>query len=142
MKSETLKLLHLVIHMEQQKIGKPSTNRQKQMQSVYKNFHQKANLKSFASEQKNCFTNHKDASQERTRHTASTTTHISHSALCCHSNEICAPTANLPNSAQLGSTPLPFPKLHPGPYSSVGMRRGTDSCGQYTFCLAYTSREM
>jgi len=52
MKSETLKLLHLAIHMEQQKIGKPSTNRQKQMRSVYKNFHQKANLKGFVSEQK------------------------------------------------------------------------------------------
>jgi len=29
---------------------------------------------------------------------------ISRSALCCHSNETCAPIANLPNSAQLGGT--------------------------------------
>ena len=38
------------------------------------------------------------------------------------------------------------PKLHPGPCSSVGMRRGadrhTDGRGQYTFCLGYASREM
>ena len=31
------------------------------------------------------------------------------------------------NSAQLGSTPYHFPKLHPGPCSSVGMRRQTDT---------------
>jgi len=39
---------------------------------------------------------------------------ISHSALCCHSNET------------LEGTPYHSPKLHPGPCSSVGMRRGTD----------------
>jgi len=48
---------------------------------------------------------------------------ISLSTLRCHSNETRAPTAIPPNTAQLG-TPLPFPKLHPGPYNSVGMRRG------------------
>jgi len=31
-----------------------------------------------------------------------------------------------PNSAQLKSTPYHSPKLHSGPCSSVGMRRGTD----------------
>jgi len=51
---------------------------------------------------------------------------ISHSALCCHSNETCSPIANPPNSAQLVGTPYHFPNLHPGPFSSVGMRRGTD----------------
>jgi len=30
---------------------------------------------------------------------------ISRSALCCHSNETCAPITNLPNSAQLEGTP-------------------------------------
>jgi len=30
------------------------------------------------------------------------------------------------NSAQLGGTPQPFPILHPGPCSSVGMRPRTD----------------
>ena len=43
---------------------------------------------------------------------------------CCHSNETYAPTANPPNSAQLEGTPYHSPKLHPGPCSSVGMRRG------------------
>jgi len=51
---------------------------------------------------------------------------ISHSALCCHSNETRAPIANLPNSAQLEGTPSYSPKLHPSPCSSVGMWRGTD----------------
>jgi len=50
---------------------------------------------------------------------------ISRSALCCHSNENRAPIANPPNSVQL-EAPLPFPNLHLGPCSSVGMRRGTD----------------
>jgi len=49
-------------------------------------------------------------------------TNISRSALCCHSNETRAPIENSPNSAQLEGTPLPFPKLHPGPCGSVGMR--------------------
>jgi len=30
---------------------------------------------------------------------------ISHSAMCCHSNETRAPIADPPNSAQLGGTP-------------------------------------
>jgi len=51
---------------------------------------------------------------------------ISRSALCCHSNETRAPIANPPNSAQLDGTPYHSPKLHPGPCSCVGMRRGTD----------------
>ena len=52
---------------------------------------------------------------------------ISHSALlCCHCNETRAPIANPPNSAQLEGTRYHSPKLHPGPYSSVGMRRGPD----------------
>jgi len=37
-----------------------------------------------------------------------------------------APIVNQPNSAQLQGTPYHSPKLHPGPYSSVGMWRGTD----------------
>ena len=40
----------------------------------------------------------------------------------CHSTR--APTANLPNSAQLGGTPYHSPKLHLGPCSSAAMRRG------------------
>jgi len=60
--------------------------------------------------------------------------------VCCRSNETYAP-----NSAQLEGT-LPFPKLHPGPCSNVGMWRGTerhiDGHGQYTFRLGYASREM
>ena len=35
--------------------------------------------------------------------------------------------ANPPSSTQLEGTPLPFPKLHTGPCSNVGMRRGTDT---------------
>jgi len=34
--------------------------------------------------------------------------------------------ANAANSAQVEGTPYHSPKLHPGPCSSVGMRRGTD----------------
>jgi len=45
-------------------------------------------------------------------------------ALCCHSNVTRAPIANSPNSAQLGSSRT-TPKLHPGSYSSVGMRPRT-----------------
>jgi len=36
---------------------------------------------------------------------------ISRSALCCHSNDTRAPTANLPNSAQLEGTPYPFSQV-------------------------------
>jgi len=58
---------------------------------------------------------------------------ISVSALCCHSNETRAPTANPPNNAQLEGTPIipgtlyHSPNLHPGPYSSVGVRQVTDT---------------
>jgi len=51
---------------------------------------------------------------------------ISRSAPCCHSNETCALTANLPNTAQLGGNPYHSHKLYPDPCSSVGMRQGTD----------------
>jgi len=51
---------------------------------------------------------------------------VSRSALRCHSNETCAAIANPPNSTQLEDTACYSPKLHPGPCSSVGMRRGTD----------------
>ena len=37
-----------------------------------------------------------------------------------------APIANPPIRAQLDGTPYHSPKLHPGPCSSVGMRRGTN----------------
>jgi len=42
------------------------------------------------------------------------------------SNETYAPTANPPNSAQLGGSPFHSPKLHPGPCSSVDVRPLTD----------------
>ena len=48
---------------------------------------------------------------------------ISRLGLCCHSNETRAPIANPPNNAQLEGTPYHSPKLHPGPCSSVRMRR-------------------
>jgi len=73
---------------------------------------------------------------------------ISRLALCCHSNETCALIANPPNSAQIEGTPTipPSYKLHPGPCSSVRMRRGTDrhtdAHDQYTFCVIYDSNEM
>jgi len=51
---------------------------------------------------------------------------ISRSALCCHSSETRASIANPLNSAQLDGTPT-IPRLHPGPRSSVGMWRGTDT---------------
>jgi len=50
---------------------------------------------------------------------------ISRSAVCYHSNEIRAPIANPLNNAQLGA-PLPLPKLHPGPCSSVRTQRWRD----------------
>jgi len=71
---------------------------------------------------------------------------ISCPALCCHSNETSAPIANPTNSAQLGGTPYHSPKLHMGPCSSVGMRRGTDrhtdARDHYTFRVVYDSHEM
>ena len=51
---------------------------------------------------------------------------ISRSALCCHSNETRAPIANPPNSAQLEGTIYHSHNSHPGPCSSMEMRRGTD----------------
>ena len=51
---------------------------------------------------------------------------ISRSALCCRGNETRSPIANPPSSAQLEGTSYHTPKLHSGPRSSVGMRRGTD----------------
>jgi len=65
-----------------------------------------------------------------TRHSVSTNTcwHFAF-RLCCYSSETHTPIANPPNSAQLWGTPYHypnFPKLHPGPCSSVGIRRGTD----------------
>jgi len=48
-------------------------------------------------------------------------------SLCCHSNKTHAPIVNLPSGAQLGGTPYHSPKLHLGPCSSAGMRRGTDT---------------
>jgi len=63
----------------------------------------------------------------RTRHKASTSTRLHFAfALCCHSNETRPPIANPPNSAQLQRAPYHCSRLHPGPCSSVGMRRGTD----------------
>ena len=47
--------------------------------------------------------------------------------LCCHSNTTRALIANPPNSAQLGGIPYHYPKLHPGPCNSVGMRPWTDT---------------
>jgi len=71
---------------------------------------------------------------------------ISRSVLCSHSNEIRAPIANPPNSEQLECIPYRSSKLHPGPCSSVGMRRGTDrhtdGRDHYTFRIGYASREM
>jgi len=54
-------------------------------------------------------------------------TDISHSVLCCHSNKTRAPIANPHNSAQQEGTLYHSPNLHPGPCSSVGMRRGTNT---------------
>jgi len=45
---------------------------------------------------------------------------------CCRSNETRVPIANPPNIAQLQGRPYYSSKLHPGPYSSLGMQRGTD----------------
>jgi len=61
------------------------------------------------------------------RHRASTSTRWHYAfALCCHSNETSPPIANPPKNEQLGSIPYHSHKLHPGPCSSVGMRRRTD----------------
>jgi len=79
---------------------------------------------------------------KRPRHRASTSTrwHFTFT-LCCHSNETRALIANLPNSAQLGSTPYHSAKLHQGPCNSVGMWRGTDRLHELlahaNLCLQY-----
>jgi len=44
-----------------------------------------------------------------------------------YSNATRAPIANPPNSAQLGGSLYRATKLHPGPCSSVGVRKRTDS---------------
>jgi len=49
---------------------------------------------------------------------------ISRSALCCHSNQIRAPIANPPNSAQLEGTPIPFPP------SYIRVRAVVRECGE------------
>ena len=69
-----------------------------------------------------------------------------------HSNATRAPIANPPNSAQLGGISYHYPKLHPGPCNSVGMRprtdrhtqtdRHTDERDHNTFLVVYDSREM
>jgi len=84
-----------------------------------------------------------------TRHSTSTRWHFAF-GLCCHSNETRAPIANPTNIAQPAGTPYHSPKLHQGPCSSVGMRRGTDihtdtqtdARDHYAFRVAYDSREM
>jgi len=59
------------------------------------------------------------------------------SVLCCHCNKTRTPIACLPNNAQLESTPYHSPKLHPGPCSSVGMRRGTQThCIVFYMCFS------
>ena len=71
-------------------------------------------------------------------------------ALCCHSNATRAPIASPPNSAQPGGSLYHAPKLHPGPYSNVGVRpptdtqtvRHTDASDRNTFCVVYDSRKM
>jgi len=62
---------------------------------------------------------------------------MSRSALCYHSNKTRAPIANPLNSAQLECTLYHSPKLRLGPYSSVGMRRGT---GRQTYRQKQTHR--
>jgi len=63
-----------------------------------------------------------------------------HAAQCCHSNETHAPIANPPHNAQLGGTPT-IPQLILSPFSSVVMRRGTDTQTRMTtihFALSTT----
>ena len=61
------------------------------------------------------------------------------SALCCHNNKTRAPIANRANSSQLEGAPYHSPKLHSGPCSSVGMRRGTDRHTDRRSLLIYIS---
>jgi len=61
-----------------------------------------------------------------TRHRASTSTRWHFAFVLCHSNETHAPIAN-PSSSVTKGHPYHSFKLHPGPCSSVGMRRLTDT---------------
>jgi len=45
----------------------------------------------------------------------------------CHVSKFQAPLDELLGGRKLQFAPYHFPKLHPGPCSSVGMRRGTDT---------------
>jgi len=66
------------------------------------------------------------ALRELTRHRSSTSTrwHFAF-ALCCHSNPV--HRLQIRPTVHNWGYPLPFPKLHPGPCSSVSMRRRTDT---------------
>jgi len=84
-----------------------------------------------------------------TRHTASTRTHWHFTfTLCCHSNEICAPIANPPNSSQLWGTPTIPPSyiwVHAVVWAcgrgwthrQIHTHTHTDARDQYTFRVAY-----
>jgi len=54
--------------------------------------------------------------------------------VCCHSNKTRAPISNLPNSAQLRSTPYHSPSYIRvrAAVCAMGMRRGTDGHTRYT----------
>jgi len=77
---------------------------------------------------------------------------IGRSALYCHSNETRAHRLQIRPIVHNYRAPLPFPKSHPVPCSSVGVRRGidrhthtdrhTDGRDQYTLRLGYVSRGM
>ena len=58
--------------------------------------------------------------------------------MCIRDSATCAPIANPPNSAQLGGSLYHASKLHPGPYSSVGVRRRTDT---HTHTQTHTHRQ-
>jgi len=66
----------------------------------------------------------------------------------CRSNTTDAWIANPSNSAQLGGIPYHYPKLHPDPCNSVGMRPRTDiqtytqMRDHNTFRVVYDSCEM
>jgi len=70
---------------------------------------------------------------------------ISRSALCSHSNETRAPTANPPNSAHLEGTPTIPPsyiRVHAVVWECGKGQTDTDGRDQYTFRLGYATREM
>jgi len=74
----------------------------------------------------------------------SLTFRVCRSALCYHSNEIRAPTANPPKSTQLRAPPS-MPQVTSGSMQWCGnavSNRHKDACDQYTFRLGYASREM